>query len=95
MQNPHNIWKWIKHRLSVQGLNFNKLATLYNVKRTCFTNLKNQPCPKYEKILAKILEVDPWDIWPDRYDAAHNPNRVSSRYQGHKKFSMENIDNGK
>lgn len=95
MQTQHNIWKWIKYCLYVQGLNFNKLATLYNVNRTCFTNLKNQPCPKYERIIANLLEVDPWDIWPDRYDVAHNPNRVSSRYQGHKKFSTGNMPGGK
>ena len=95
MQNSPNIWKWIKHRLSVQGLNFNKLATLYKVNRTCFTNLKNQPCPKYERITANLLEVEPWDIWPGRYDAEHNPNRVSSRYQGHKKFSTGNMRDGK
>jgi Ner family transcriptional regulator len=79
-------WNWIKHRLCLQGLNFNKLAALYNIHRTCFTGLKNKPSPKYERIIANFLEVEPWEIWPDRYDAAHNPNRISSRYQEHKSF---------
>lgn len=97
MQNLSNDkkWRWILHRLHTQGLNFNKLSTLYNCNRSNFSHLKNRPCPKYEKILANILEIDPWDIWPDRYDSVHNPARVSSRYQGHKNFSMGNINNGK
>jgi len=88
MQNPLNntTWRWIKHNLSLQGLNFNKLAVLYNVHRTCFTGLKNKPSPRFERIIADILQVEPWLLWPDRYDSAHNPNRVSSRYQGHKFF---------
>ena len=90
MQMQHSIgdttWKWIKYRLDVLGLSFNKLASIYNVDRTCFTGLKRKPIPKYERIIADYLGVNPWDLWPSRYDQAHNPNRISSRYQGHKSF---------
>jgi Ner family transcriptional regulator len=79
-------WKWIKHRLDLQGFNFNKLAEIHNVHITCFTGVKNKPIPKYERLIADYLGVDPWELWPDRYDASHNPNRTSSRYQGHKTF---------
>jgi len=88
MKYPSNntVWKWIKHRLCLQGLNFNKLAALYKIDRSCFTCLKNKNFPKYERILAEILETEPWIIWPDRYDAEHNPNRCSSRYPAHRYF---------
>lgn len=88
MQNKKNepTWKWIKHRLDRLGLSFNKLASMHNVHFSCFTGLKNKPCPKFERLLSDALGIDPWDLWPDRYDEAHNPNRVSSRYQGHKSF---------
>ena len=79
-------WKWIKHRLDLQGLNFSKLASIHKVDRSCFTGVKNKPIPKYQAIIADYLDVDPWDLWPDRYDAAHNPSRISSRYQGHRLF---------
>jgi len=97
MQNILNntTWKWIKNRLALYDLNFNKISAIYKVHRTCFTGLKNKPCPKFESILAKHLRIEPWVLWPDRYDAAHNPSRVSSRYQGHKYFSMEKINDGK
>jgi lambda repressor-like predicted transcriptional regulator len=80
----NNSWKWLKHRLDLQGLTFNELARIHNVDRTCFTGVKNKPIPKYERILADYAGCEPWTIWPDRYDATHNPNRISSRYQGHK-----------
>jgi Ner family transcriptional regulator len=79
-------WAWIKHRLALQGLNFYKLASINNVHFTCFTGVKNKFCPKYERLIADYLGVEPWELWPDRYDEAHNPNRTSSRYPGHKFF---------
>jgi lambda repressor-like predicted transcriptional regulator len=80
------IWQWIKHLLSLQGLNFNKLAAIHKVHITCFTGVRNKPIPKYERIIADYINAAPWELWPERYDASHNPNRVSSRYQGHKAF---------
>ncbi|MGA2527057.1 MAG: helix-turn-helix domain-containing protein [Smithellaceae bacterium] len=79
-------WKWIKHRLDLQELNFSKLASIHDIDRTCFTGVKKVPIPKYEYLIADYINTDPWLLWPDRYDAAHNLNHVSSRYQGHKSF---------
>ena len=73
MQNQLNIWKWIRHQLNIQGLNLNKLASLYGCHRQCFTNLKSKHCPKFEKILANILGLEPQQIWPDRYQSFVSP----------------------
>jgi lambda repressor-like predicted transcriptional regulator len=86
------IWKWIKHRLAVKGFTFSELARIHGVDKSCFTGVKRLTLPKYERIIADYIGVDPWDLWPDRYDAAHNPNRISSRYQGHKHF-LNNTQN--
>ena len=80
----NNIWEWIRHRLYIQGFTFNELARIHKVDRTCFTGVKNKPIPKYERLLADYVGCDPWLLWPSRYDDAHNPNRISSRYPGHK-----------
>lgn len=85
-------WMWIKHRLELQGLTFGKIGTIYGVDKSCFTKVKTVPIPKNERILADYVGVEPWDLWPDRYDAAHNPNRISPRYQGHKHF-LNNTQN--
>jgi Ner family transcriptional regulator len=84
--NPSESWEWIKYRLSLNGFTFGKLAILHNVKKQNFTNVKKAPSPKYERIIANHIGLQPWDLWPQRYDPANNPNRVSSRYQGHKAF---------
>jgi Ner family transcriptional regulator len=32
-----------------------------------------RPWPKVEALVAKHLKREPWDIWPSRYDAQHQP----------------------
>lgn len=85
-------WAWIKYRLALQGLSLNKLAFIHKVDRTCFTGVKRKPMPKFERILANSINRDPWELWPSRYDEAHNPNRISSRYQGHKTFEIKKTE---
>lgn len=80
------VWLWIKSNLASQELSFSKLAIDYGVKKTNFLRVKNTPSPKYELIIASKLGLDPWDLWPDRYDIMHNPSRVSTRYPKHKKI---------
>jgi lambda repressor-like predicted transcriptional regulator len=84
--NPSKIWEWIKYRLTLNGYTFGKLALIHKVKKTNFTNVKMVPSPKYERLIAGYIGAAPWELWPDRYDSGRNPNRVSSRYQGHKTF---------
>lgn len=89
-----NIWLWIRHRLALQGLSFGKLARIHNIHRSTFGQTKHRNFPKYERILADLVGQEPWDLWPERYDAAHNPIRISTRYQGHKHF-LDNIQNNR
>lgn len=92
---PNEKWAWIKHFLELRGLTFRKIAAKHGVDKSCFTKVKTVPMPKNERILADIVGngVEPWDLWPDRYDELHNPCRISSRYQGHKHFlnSTQNL----
>jgi len=79
-------WIWLKHRLELRGLTFGKIARAHKVAKSCFTKAKTHMLPKAERILANYVGLEPWDLWPERYDAAHNPNRISTRYRGHKHF---------
>jgi Ner family transcriptional regulator len=85
-KDPNNSWMWLKHHLELRGLTFGKIGKIHKIHKSCFTKVKTVPMPKNERILSDYVGIDPWDIWPDRYDAAHNPNRISPRYQGHKHF---------
>ena len=79
-------WIWIKQRLAQSDSSFAKLTKLHGVKKQNIAIVKHSPYPKYERLIAESIGLDPWDLWPQRYDAAHNPNRISSRYPGHKHF---------
>lgn len=38
-----------------------------------------RPWPAVERIVADFLDVDPWALWPDRYDSNHRPKRGGDR----------------
>jgi len=79
-------WLWIKQRLYLQESSLLKLAQNHNVKKQIFSRVKHFPIPKYERIIADAVGLDPWDLWPHRYDEEYNPNRISWRYPEHKKL---------
>lgn len=79
-------WIWIKQRLAQADSSFAKLTRLHGVKKQNIAIVKHSPYPKYERLIAESIGLDPWDLWPDRYDAAGNPNRISTRYRGHEHF---------
>jgi len=79
------IWIWIKHRLALLDLSFIKLARIHGVKKQNIAIVKHSPYPKYERVLANSLGIDPWELWPDRYDTTHKPNR--------KRVTLTNIYN--
>lgn len=84
------VWSWLKYNLGLRGLTFGIIAREHGKDKACFTRVKTHPLPKAERILADYIGLTPWDLWPSRYDADHNPNRISSRYQGHKRFLKNN-----
>jgi len=86
-------WIWIKQRLYHQESSLSKLALSHGVKRQIFSRVKHFPIPKYERIIAEAIGNVPWSLWPHRYNADHQPNRISSRYPQHKNFidHSENI----
>jgi len=86
-------WIWIKHQLALQGSSFANIASIYAVSETTFAKVKHFPYPKSERRIAESIGLQPHDLWPWRYDAAGNPNRISSRYQGHKVFLSNTTEN--
>jgi lambda repressor-like predicted transcriptional regulator len=91
-QKEKRTWDWIKHRLSFLDSSFSKLAKLHGVTKQNFAIVKHFPYPKYEILIAEKLGLKAWALWPERYNANHDPNRISSRYQSHKYF-LNNTQN--
>jgi len=73
-------WEQIKCLLRLHGFTLRGLASLYNVSPTCFISVAQKPYPKMEKIIAFHLGLNPWDLWPERYDENGKPNRINRWY---------------
>jgi len=61
------------------GWSFCQLGIHHGVGRQTITKVLHRPSPKNERIVADVLGVEPWDIWPSRYDSNHQPNRHFGR----------------
>ena len=84
--------------LGLKGISFCQLARIYKVHKSNFILRKHIPCPKYEKIIADILELNPCDIWPHRYSKDQGPNRTfkfhKNKFMQHRTIKKQGI-NGK
>jgi Ner family transcriptional regulator len=85
-KNEQMVWTWIKQRLANLGSSFAELARLHGLKTQTLVQVKHRPYPKGERQIAASIGLEPWDLWPDRYDERHNPIRISTRYPGHKSY---------
>ncbi|MDQ5987988.1 MAG: hypothetical protein CSYNP_03741 [Syntrophus sp. SKADARSKE-3] len=77
---PDVTWEWIKHRLGLQGITFGDLGRMYGKHKGNFLRVKANVSPKYERIIADHVGLEPWDLWPDRYDENHQPKCICVRY---------------
>lgn len=56
-------------------MSLSSIARDHNVIISTIRQVKYRPCPKYERVLAALLDTDPQKIWPDRYDEDGKLNR--------------------
>ncbi|WP_346915108.1 helix-turn-helix transcriptional regulator [uncultured Roseibium sp.] len=57
----------IKAELHRQGMTLRKLAELAGMQPNSFSHVWNRTVRKAEEEIANFLEVDPKELWPDRY----------------------------
>ncbi len=69
-------WEWIKYQLRAQGTSLAKLARTLNVSGQAVKNVKRTAYPRMERAIAKALGLDVEKLWPERWDANGNPNRL-------------------
>jgi len=85
----------LKFTLSAQGLTISDLARVYGITGSSLCNAFYVPFPKAERIIADALNLQPWDLWPERYENG-KPNRPNLWYQrksGGWKSKAKNITN--
>ena len=88
--------EWIKFCFHLKGYTFKTFGQLHGVKAGTVGIVFTRPYPKMEKLIADTLEVQPWDLWPERYtDGKPNrPNLWYRRKNGLWKRKNKNTTNG-
>lgn len=65
----------IRAALGKKGYTLAKVARDNGYARTSPNEALRKPWPAMERIIADIIGVQPWEIWPTRYDDQHRPLR--------------------
>ncbi len=74
-KDPALRWEWIKFQLRAHGSSLSDLARKLGVERNAMHNVKRLPYPRMELEIAKTLELEPFHIWPERWDSNGTPHR--------------------
>ena len=64
---PRLFKEWVKYELILRGYTLTALAKTQGVGREVPSSVFRKRYPKWEKIIANILEVMPCELWPERY----------------------------
>ena len=64
----------IQAALKKRGWSFRKLSLSHGYAAGSIKHALIQPWPRAERIIAHVIGVEPWDIWPSRYDEDHIPS---------------------
>jgi len=87
-KNSKNLRALLKFTLSTKGLTITELAKIHMKSTPNLCNAFYIPYPRGEAIIADALNLQPWDIWPDRYGEDHKSNRK----RGRKKHNMKDFE---
>ena len=74
----------IKCALEKAGWTLRQLSTQNNMNSTVCTKALKHRWPRAEKIIADALNLQPWDIWPTRYNENNEPIRLPMGRPSHK-----------
>jgi Ner family transcriptional regulator len=80
-QNIMSVRAWVKFRLGLKGYTLRSFGQLHGITAGSVGVVFYRPYPRIEQFLADILETQPWELWPDRYNENHKPNRPNLWYQ--------------
>ncbi|MOA06204.1 DNA-binding transcriptional regulator Nlp [compost metagenome] len=73
---PAQRWEWIKWQLRRRNTSLADLARELDVSRNAMNNVKRQAYPRMERAIAKALELQPVEIWPERWNSDNTPTRA-------------------
>jgi Predicted transcriptional regulator len=76
---PQKRRSWLLYQFNLRGVSLAAVARSVGLHRSAIYNAFTKPYPRMEKLLADLLGLKPWDIFPDRYDSDGLPNRRRGR----------------
>ena len=59
---------WVSYKLKLRNTTLAGVAGSMGLTRGTAYAAFRQPYPAMESAIAKAIDLDPWDIWPHRYD---------------------------
>ncbi|MRJ41164.1 hypothetical protein AKK86_02525 [Idiomarina sp. FenBw--71] len=83
----------VKCALEKAGWSLRQLSKKHNLSPSAFAKALVTRVPRLQKIIADELGINPWDIWPSRYDAQNNPIKFK-RGRKPKNYSTESRHQG-
>lgn len=78
-QDPAERRAWIRYQLARRGLTLAALSRKQGLHRNVAQAALARPYPRMERVIARVIGMQPHEIWPERYDAAGKPNRRPGR----------------
>lgn len=66
----------LKAAIRMRGRTLAELSREHGYGSDAVRKALTRPWPAVEKIIADFLGTEPWELWPERYDARHEPLRV-------------------
>ena len=60
---------------SKRGWTLRALSHHHGYSANAVSEALRRPWPAVERLIADTLGMEPWDIWPSRYDRSHQPKR--------------------
>lgn len=72
-------WEWIKYQLRTRGSSLAMLARDLEVSGTAVKNAKRTAYPRMERAIAEALGLEPFDLWPERWNADGTPFRIRAQ----------------
>lgn len=70
----------IKAALEKAGWSLRQLSFAYGYSSNMCIKALTYPYPNGERLIADAIGVEPWTIWPSRYDDAHQPIRHHANF---------------
>jgi Ner family transcriptional regulator len=80
-------WEWIKYQLRIRGSSAADLARDLKVTDRAIRATKTHAYPRIEREIAKVLDILPAIIWPERWNADGTPLRKRPNSAEHRQAS--------